>query len=130
MYMEEIVSNDLKENLKVFWSYVKSKRQESTGVSPLKNNIAFIHSDMHSSSKVEILNDKFVFAYTREDKLRNRAKIRNRYNQAPHLIQDTNGKVTTSQYTQKKEQATILLWIQSYCIETAFSSSSETPRYT
>ena len=36
MYMEEIVSNDLKENLKVFWSYVKSKRQESTGVSPLK----------------------------------------------------------------------------------------------
>ena len=26
-----------------------------------------------------------------------RAKIRNRYNQAPHLIQDTNGKVTISQ---------------------------------
>ena len=26
-----------------------------------------------------------------------RAKIRNRYNQAPHLTQDTNGKVTTSQ---------------------------------
>ena len=28
---------------------------------------------------------------------RKRAKIRNRYNQAPHLTQDTNGKVTTSQ---------------------------------
>ena len=25
------------------------------------------------------------------------AKIRNRYNQAPHLTQDTNGKTTTSQ---------------------------------
>ena len=25
-----------------------------------------------------------------------RVKIRNRYNQAPHLTQDTNGKVTTS----------------------------------
>ena len=25
------------------------------------------------------------------------AKIRNRFNQAPHLTQDTNGKVTTSQ---------------------------------
>ena len=25
------------------------------------------------------------------------AKIMNRYNQAPHLTQDTNGKVTTSQ---------------------------------
>ena len=65
MYMEEIVSNDLKENLKVFWSYVKSKRQESTGVSPLKNKNGFIHSDMHSSSKVEILNDQFVSAYHR-----------------------------------------------------------------
>ena len=27
------------------------------------------------------------------------AKIRNRYNQAPHLTQDTNGKVTNSQKT-------------------------------
>ena len=26
------------------------------------------------------------------------AKIRNRYNQVPHLTQDTNGKVTNSQY--------------------------------
>ena len=31
-------------------------------------------------------------------KVRKRAKIRNRYNQAPPLIQDTNGKVTTSQF--------------------------------
>ena len=30
-------------------------------------------------------------------KVRNRAKIRNQYNQAPHLTQDTNGKVTASQ---------------------------------
>ena len=29
-------------------------------------------------------------------KVRKRAKIRNRYNQAPHLTQDTNEKVTTS----------------------------------
>ena len=29
-------------------------------------------------------------------KVRKRAKIRNRYNQAPHLTQDTNGKLTTS----------------------------------
>ena len=29
--------------------------------------------------------------------VRKKAKIRNRYNQAPHLIEDTNGKVTTSQ---------------------------------
>ena len=30
-------------------------------------------------------------------KVRKRPKIRNRYNQAPHVTQDTNGKVTTSQ---------------------------------
>ena len=30
-------------------------------------------------------------------KVRKRAKIWNRYNQAPHLTQDTNGKVTISQ---------------------------------
>ena len=30
-------------------------------------------------------------------KVRKRAKIRNRYNQASHLTQDTNGKMTTSQ---------------------------------
>ena len=30
-------------------------------------------------------------------KVRKSAKIRNRYNQAPHLTQDTNRKVTTSQ---------------------------------
>ena len=30
-------------------------------------------------------------------KVRKRAKIRNRYNQAPHLTQDTKRKVTTSQ---------------------------------
>ena len=30
-------------------------------------------------------------------KVRKRATIRNRYNQAQHLTQDTNGKVTTSQ---------------------------------
>ena len=30
-------------------------------------------------------------------RVRKKAKIRIRYNQAPHLTQDTNGKVTTSQ---------------------------------
>ena len=31
------------------------------------------------------------------------AKIRNRYNQAPHLTQDTNGKVTNSQLDTRNE---------------------------
>ena len=32
--------------------------------------------------------------YVSDRKVRKRTKIRNRYNQAPHLTQDTNGKVT------------------------------------
>ena len=35
--------------------------------------------------------------YVGDHKERKRAKIRNRYSQAPHLAQDTNGKVATSQ---------------------------------
>ena len=35
----------------------------------------------------------------RDLKVSNGAKIRNRYNQVPHLTQDTNGKVTNSQKT-------------------------------
>ena len=35
--------------------------------------------------------------YVGDHKVRKRAKIRNRYNQAPYLTKDTNGKVTTSQ---------------------------------
>ena len=36
-------------------------------------------------------------------KVKKRAKIRNWYNQAPHLTQDTNEKVTTSQLDTKNE---------------------------
>ena len=35
--------------------------------------------------------------YWNFNKVRNRANIRNRYNQAPHLTQETNAKVITSQ---------------------------------
>ena len=47
------------------------------------------------------LKDKFCITRVKLNlllyKTRKRAKIRNRYNQAPHLTQGTNGKVTTSQ---------------------------------
>ena len=38
-------------------------------------------------------------ANTSDTEVSNGAKIRNRYNQVPHLTQDTNGKVTNSQKT-------------------------------
>ena len=44
-------------------------------------------------------------------KVRKRAKIRNRYNQAPHLAQDTNGKVTSSQldFTDESQEVSPFL---------------------
>ena len=40
---------------------------------------------------------KMSLGYTSISKVSKGAKIRNRYNQVPHLTQDTNGKVTNSQ---------------------------------
>ena len=41
-------------------------------------------------------------------KLRKRAKIMNRYNKAPHLTQNTNGKVTTSQLDITNESQDVI----------------------
>ena len=51
--------------------------------------------------------NKFVLELT---KVKKRAKIRNRYNQAPHLTQDTNGKVTTSQLDSTNERSALSPW--------------------
>ena len=64
-YLEEIVSEDCKSNNKKFWSYVKSKGQDSAGVPPLKDKDGFLCSS--SSKKAEILNNQFHSAFTAED---------------------------------------------------------------
>ena len=46
-----------------FWTAIKSKKQESTGVAPLKNKEGFIYSD--TTSKSEILNKQFQSVYTK-----------------------------------------------------------------
>ena len=52
------------------------------------------------NQKIKIKNWFLMTAYFwRSDKVSKGAKIRNRYNQVPHLTQDTNGKVTNSQKT-------------------------------
>ena len=43
-----------------------------------------------------------------QNKVRKREKIRNRYNQAPHLTQETNGKVTTSQLDITNESQEVI----------------------
>jgi hypothetical protein len=63
-YMEDVVSENHKGNPKKFWAYVKSKRQDSSGVPPLKDKDGFVRSD--SLTKAEILNAQFQSVYTRE----------------------------------------------------------------
>ena len=53
-YMEDIVSEDLSSNPKRFWAYIKTKGQESVGVSSLKDKGGFLKSD--SVGRAEILN--------------------------------------------------------------------------
>ena len=51
-------------NSKPLWRYIKSKRQDGNGVSPLKEN-GQLHSD--SRRKAEILNNQFCSVFTSED---------------------------------------------------------------
>jgi hypothetical protein len=57
----------MKNNTKQFWSYMKSKKQDSQGVTPLRKDDGFLYSD--TETKAEILNDQFysVYRYTRKD---------------------------------------------------------------
>jgi hypothetical protein len=45
-YMEDVVRDG--ENRNKFWSYIKSKGQEFSGVAPLKNKAGFIQSHILS----------------------------------------------------------------------------------
>ena len=52
-----------------------------------------------TGSTMAQLEHLFSSGFLLDVKVSNGAKIRNRYNQVPHLTQDTNGKVTNSQKT-------------------------------
>ena len=64
-YIQDTVNQDLTANSKRFYSYVKSKKQETTGISPLLNQDGFRHS--RRTSKAEILNHQFQSVYTKEN---------------------------------------------------------------
>ena len=64
-YLMGTVSNDYRDNTKKFWSYVKSRGQETTGVSPLKNKDGFLQSG--NIARANILNDQFVSVFTKEN---------------------------------------------------------------
>jgi hypothetical protein len=53
----DIISPDQTGNPKGFWSFIKAKKQENTGVAPLRGNDGMLHSA--SNNKAEILFWKF-----------------------------------------------------------------------
>ena len=65
-YIHDIISPEQAENPKRFWSFIKSKKQDNSGVAPLRGQDGLIYSD--SKNKSEILNNQFKSAYTQEDK--------------------------------------------------------------
>ena len=73
-YMEDVVSSDMKQNPKMFWSFIKSKKQHSLGVSSLIDKDGFLHSK--GPRKAEFLNEKFHAAYARDDILHHQIKGR------------------------------------------------------
>ena len=50
-YMKETISTDNCSNSKRFWSYIKSKRCENSGVSALTNNNGILPNDSHGKAK-------------------------------------------------------------------------------
>ena len=64
-YVDETICGEITTNPKRFWSYLKSKRQDAQGVSPLRKADGLLYSD--TESKAEILNEQFHSVYTRED---------------------------------------------------------------
>lgn len=53
------------ENPKKFWSFIKSIKQEVSGVAPIRNTGGFLPSD--PQAKANILNDQFKSVFTTED---------------------------------------------------------------
>ncbi|KAI0221088.1 hypothetical protein LSAT2_027493 [Lamellibrachia satsuma] len=59
-------SNQNGGNLKKFWSFIKSKKNDNSGVAPLKKN-GIVHSD--SQTKADILNTQFSSVFTKGGKI-------------------------------------------------------------
>ena len=56
-YVTNIITPESTSNPKRFWSFITSKRKESSGVAPLKSSDGHIHSD--PKTKANILNNQF-----------------------------------------------------------------------
>jgi hypothetical protein len=51
-YMRDIISPDAAKNPKKFWSFIKGKKQESSGMAPLRQTDGTLHSNPHTTADI------------------------------------------------------------------------------
>ena len=66
-YMKNVVSPESNNNSKKFWSYIKSRKNDNTGVAPLKDEHGVLHTD--SNSKADILNRQFSSVFNKNENI-------------------------------------------------------------
>ena len=64
-YIDKIVSPDLTTKPKRFWGWVKSQRNDSSGVAPLKGKDGLLHTN--PVERCNLLNEQFCSVFSRED---------------------------------------------------------------
>jgi hypothetical protein len=115
-YMEETVNEAFTSSPKRFWSFIKSRGQEASGVPPLKNKSGFLKSD--TPSKAEILNDQFKSVFTDEDLTSMPNKGPSPFQPMPDIIVEQKG-VTKLLKNLKTEKATGPDSIPAFILKTA-----------
>ena len=64
-YVNNILSDSLSNNdSKPFWNYIKAKKQDNVGISPLKRDGVLFNDKIDTAN---ILNDQFTSVFTQED---------------------------------------------------------------
>ena len=88
-YLYDIISAKLKDNNKQFYSYMKSKKQDASGISSLRDNQGYLHSE--AKDKAEILSAQFKTVYTQEDHTNIPHKGPSPYSAMQHITITDNG---------------------------------------
>jgi hypothetical protein len=86
-YISSMLDEDSKSNPKKFYSFIKSKKCDSSGVAPLKSN-GTLFSD--SKLKADILNKQFTSVFTSEDTTNVPPPVTPKVN-VPHITINRNG---------------------------------------
>ena len=63
-YVNDIFCDEFKANPKKFWTFIKSKKCETSGIAPLKHN-GITH--INPKAKANILNNQFTSVFTKDD---------------------------------------------------------------